>query len=43
MPLFNQVSAELIPESSSRVKVQFKQFKVSAGSHMEGQAAFPCM
>lgn len=30
-PLFNSVSAELIPESSSRVKVQFKQFKVQGG------------
>ncbi|PSC72062.1 plastid fibrillin 3 [Micractinium conductrix] len=27
-PLFNEVSAELIPESSSKIKVQFKQFKI---------------
>ncbi len=27
-PLFNQVSAELIPESKSKVKVQFKEFKI---------------
>lgn len=27
-PLFNQVSAELIPESDSKVKVQFKEFKI---------------
>ncbi|KAI3438114.1 hypothetical protein D9Q98_000555 [Chlorella vulgaris] len=27
-PLFNQVSAELIPVSKSKVKVQFKEFKI---------------
>lgn len=27
-PLFNQVSAELIPQSPSKVKVQFKEFKL---------------
>lgn len=30
-PLFNQVFAELEPLSSSQVKVQFKEFKVSRG------------
>jgi hypothetical protein len=27
-PLFNQVFAELVPESASKVKVQFKTFKI---------------
>ncbi|KAL4441229.1 hypothetical protein ABPG77_011466 [Micractinium sp. CCAP 211/92] len=27
-PLFNEVSAELIPQSASKVKVQFKEFKI---------------